>query len=151
MRLFVDTNVVLDALQAREPFAEDARLLLVLGYLGEVELWISPSQTTDLFYLLTEGGKRSLAASVKERLRNLRTFVHVGLMGEDVIDAALRSTWDDFEDACLYQCALKVNPEAIVARNGKDFERSRIPVFDCSALFEYLEREKGLVYEEVLL
>ena len=151
MRVFVDTNIVLDCMADRQPFAADARKLLILGAINEVELWLCPTQLTDLFYLLTDGGKSRMAAEAKSRLATVRKFVHVGLMGEDVIDAALRSSWDDFEDACLYQCALQVKPDVIITRNGKDFERSRIPVLTCAEFFDYLEQEKGLVYEEMLL
>lgn len=57
MKLLLDTNILLDCMMDRQPFAADARKLLILGALGEVDLWMSPSQFTDAFYLLTEGGK----------------------------------------------------------------------------------------------
>ena len=68
MKLPLDTNILLDCMMDRQPFAADARKLLILGALGEVDLWMSPSQFTDAFYLLTEGGKPRLAESVKLRL-----------------------------------------------------------------------------------
>ena len=49
------------------------------------------------------------------------------------------------------QCALRVKPDAIITRNGEDFERSRIPVFDCAEFLDYLEQEKGSIYEEMVL
>ena len=70
-------------------------------------------------------------------------------LSETDVDAALDSPWSGFEDACVYQCALKVKADAIVTRNQKDFEKSSIKVFDCTGLFAYLEEEKGLVYDFV--
>ena len=67
------------------------------------------------------------------------------------VDAALDSAWDDFEDACVYQCARKIKADAIITRNQKDFARSSIRVFDCDELFAYLEKEKGLVYDFIPL
>ena len=49
----------------------------------------------------------------------------------------------------MYQYALKLEADAIVTRNQKDFEKSLITVFDCDELFAYLAEEKGLTYEEM--
>ena len=50
---------------------------------------------------------------------------------------------------CVYQYALKLEVDAIVTRNQKDFEKSHIKVFDRDELFAYLAEEKGLTYEEM--
>ena len=55
MRLLVDTNIVLDYLDERPSFFQSARKLMILGFLHELELWMSASQATDLFYLLRRG------------------------------------------------------------------------------------------------
>ena len=39
---------------------------------------------------------------------------------------------------CVYQYALKLEVDAIVTRNQKDFEKSLIKVFDRDELFAYL-------------
>ena len=43
----------------------------------------------------------------------------------------------------MYQYALKLEADAIVTRNQKDFEKSLIKVFDCDELFAYLAEEKA--------
>ena len=114
MKLLLDTNILLDCMMDRQPFAADARKLLILGALGEVDLWMSPSQFTDAFYLLTEGGKPRLAESVKLRLLKVKRLARICTLGEYDIENALESSWPDFEDACLYQCAKKLHAEAII-------------------------------------
>lgn len=146
MRLFVDTNIIIDHMEDRAPFAESAEKLMVMGYLRDFELVISASQVTDAFYLLS-GGRASMVNEVKRKLKKLRTAVRVCSLTEADIDAALDSNWSDFEDACVYQCALKMKAEAIITRNQKDFEKSSIKVFDCDEFFAYMKNEKGLVYE----
>ena len=141
MKLLLDTNILLDCMMDRQPFAADARKLLILGALGEVDLWMSPSQFTDAFYLLTEGGKPRLAESVKLRLLKVKRLARICTLGE--------SSWPDFEDACLYQCAKKLHAEAIITRNQADFDRSTIPVYDCAEFFAHLKNVHGLVYEEI--
>ena len=44
MKLFVDTNVLLDYLDERLGFDAAARKFMVLGFLHEFELWMSSSQ-----------------------------------------------------------------------------------------------------------
>lgn len=149
MRFFVDTNIIFDYLDERPGFIESARKLLILGFVHEFDLWMSASQATDLFYLLTNGGRASEAKSVKMSMQRARQFIRVCSLSEADVDAALDSTWDDFEDACVYQCALKLKADAIITRNKKNFEKSSIKVFDCDELFAYLAEEKGLTYEEI--
>lgn len=69
MKLLLDTNVVIDFLHEREPYYDKARLLMTAGRVGEFDLWITSSQVTDLIYILSEGGKRSLLSRVLEQLR----------------------------------------------------------------------------------
>ena len=127
MKLLLDTNILLDCMMDRQPFAADARKLLILGALGEVDLWMSPSQFADAFYLLTEGGKPCLAEAVKFRLLKVKRLARICTLGEYDIENTLESPWSDFEDACLYQCAKRLRVEAIITRNQADFERSTIP------------------------
>lgn len=149
MKLIVDTNIIIDHVKDRGPFGSSAQKLMMLGFLHELELWMSSSQITDAFYLLSDGGKPSLASKVKSGLKGVRAAVRVCSFSEADVDAALDSTWVDFEDACVYQCALRLKADAIITRNQKDFEKSSIKVFDCDELFAYLAEEKGLTYEEI--
>lgn len=44
LKLLLDTNVVIDYLDVREPYYDKARLPMTAGYVGELELWITASQ-----------------------------------------------------------------------------------------------------------
>lgn len=56
-----------------------------------------------------------------------------------MIEKALRSKIEDFEDAVLEQTAYLVGAEAIITRNTKDFHRSSIKALDPAELFAALE------------
>ena len=149
LNLLVDTNIIVDCLKERQPFYEDACKLVMLGVMKDATLWISNTQVTDAFYLLTDGGRRSRAEEVKRQLLWLLQVVKICTPdGEDLL-AALNSTWSDFEDACVYQAALKVKADAIITRNQADFEKSSIRVFSCGELFERLAEEQGVTYDWV--
>lgn len=149
MRLMVDSNIVIDYLKVREPFYAGARKLMLLGFIAEHELWFSSTQANDIFYILTEGGKPSQTAQLKRDLKELRRGIRICGVNEAEFDAALDSPWVDLEDACVYQCALRLKADAIITRNQKDFEKSSIRVFDCDEFFAYLAEEQGLTYEEI--
>jgi len=148
-RLFLDTNVFIDALASREPYAKKAKLILALGMLGEFDLWFSASQATDIFYILSDGGKASRVEWAKEQLVKLRKFTSACAFTDEDIDSALASTWRDFEDSCINQVAHKVKPDAVVTGNVKDFALSDYPVFDCDGLFEWIRGKDGISYCEV--
>lgn len=146
MRLVLDTNVLVDALLRREPFSEAAMLILELGYLGEFELWIGTSQISDIIYIITEGGKPSFTEYAQDVLDKLCQFIHIySTCGEDIRSIA-HSTWTDLEDALVFQTALQVKAEAIVTRDANGFDKSPIPIFDPTALFEHIRTIDGIVY-----
>lgn len=148
-KLFLDTNVFVDALAGREPYARSAKLILALGMIGEFDLWFSASQATDIFYVLSEGGKASRAEWAKDQLVKLREFVNVCAFAAEDVDLALASTWRDFEDACINQVVHKVKPDAVITGNVKDFALSDYPVFDCDSLFEWIRSKDHVSYCEI--
>lgn len=149
-KLLVDTNVLIDYLSMREPFYDEARLLMIVGRVGEFELWMTSSQVTDLIYILSDGGKQSLMPSVLERLRGLRTFVEVFAVGGAEVDRMLASAWKDPEDALMFESALSLKADAIITRNAKDFESSLVRAMTAREFFNWLHDEKGVDYQEVV-
>lgn len=148
-RLLLDTNIVIDYLAEREPFYQDTRLLMIAGYVGEFELWISSPQVTDLVYILSDGGKQSLLPQTLEQLKGLRTFVNVYAVSEREIDAMLASSWKDPEDVLLFEVALNAKADALITRNQADFESELIKVMDCTEFFDWMSAEKGIDYREI--
>ena len=148
-RFVLDTNVLLDVALGRQPFCDKAKLLLELAYIGEFELWIGTSQVTDLIYVLTEGGKPSMAGFAKEMMSYLHRVVHVYATDERDYECVARSTWEDLEDAFVFQTASNVGADAIISRDASGFDRSPIKVMDCDELFEVMRARRGVDYERV--
>ena len=151
MNLLVDMNIIVDVLRKRAYDYKASRLLLALGSLHEFELWMSPSQLSDLFYILTAGEKKHLAEPVAEELSDVLSFVRVCTFGHEEALAALFCGIDDLEGALVYQAARAVKAEAIITRNQKDFEGSSIPARSSAEFFGWLADEKGVCYAEVEL
>ena len=121
-KVFLDTNVVIDLLDKREPFYREAVSLFTLAYNKKITLYISALTFATASYLLRKHGKTEM----RLLLDNLRKLSKITAIGE--IDDALASTFDDYEDALQYYSALHKKVEAIITRNKKDFNSSKIPV-----------------------
>ena len=144
----VDSNVLIDYLKERDGFAL-ARKLLVFSEMGDYGLWMSAGQVTDLFYIMTSGGRKTLSAQVRDMIRCLRKSVGVLPITQREVDLALDSGWEDFEDSALHQAAVNNGASAIVTRDARGFVRSAIPVLDPEEFFEWMERKNGIAYEEI--
>ena len=151
LKLLLDTNVIIDFLNERDPYYEKTRLLMIAGRLGEFDLRATSSQFTDLIYMLSDGGKRNILPHVLERLRGLRTFANVYPVSDREIDQMLSTSWNDPEDALLADIALRMKVDRLITRNQKDFEGSLVNIFDCDELFAWLENAHSLVYRETQL
>lgn len=114
MRVFVDTNVLMDFVCNRAPHAEAAKNLFAYGYIGKNTMYVAHRYNHD---------------EVKGFLKRVACFVDVvDLQGNVVIDM-LSSDWKDYEDATQNQAAVNALAECIVTRNKKDFENSPLPVY----------------------
>lgn len=151
MRLVLDTNILIDAMALRHPFDKPAQKLMMLGYLGEHELWMGSSQSTDLINVMTNGGRASEADVARKMMRRIRQSMHVYATNETDFDAVAASTWEDLEDAFVFQTALNVKADAIITRDAAGFAKSPIKVFDCEGFFGWMESEHGVTYAELEL
>jgi predicted nucleic acid-binding protein len=122
--LFLDTNVVIDLLEKREPYWYDAALLFTMAYNKQARLFISPMTYATASFLLHKHG----AENVRHLLFNLRQLAHVSSANEHTVDSALSSQFKDFEDALQYYSAQQAKVDIIITRNGKDFLSSTLPV-----------------------
>lgn len=124
MRVFLDTNVILDVLADRQPFADDAAAVLSLIETGEAQGFIAAHTATTLFYLLHKelGLKRA-----KKALMDLLRLVDVVPVDQDRLLHALAMNWDDFEDAVQAACAAKIEADYMITRNPADFSRADVP------------------------
>ena len=134
MKVFLDTNIVIDLLDKRESFYIDAIKLFTLAYQKEITLFVSPMTYATASYLLRKHGKEGM----KRLLSNFRQLSQITTADEKVVDAALESSFNDYEDALQYYSALTRNVDIIVTRNKKDFTSACIPVLSPEELLAKL-------------
>ncbi|MEL1245296.1 PIN domain-containing protein [Flavobacterium sp. DGU11] len=125
MRLFLDTNVMLDLLGKREPFFESAAIIVSLADKGKATLSVSglSYSTTDYFLKKITSPSKSI-----ESLRKFKTISDIVALDEVIIEKSLNSGFLDFEDSLQYFSAIKAGAQFIITRNVKDFKDPEIPV-----------------------
>ena len=124
-RRLIDTNVILDILQKREPFFADSYRALRKAIESDAECLISASAATDIFYMLRKAlGSAQQAREQLEHLAQLVSFADV--QGMDIHTALMRAMLD-FEDAAADAVAERNRASYILTRNIEDFAGSAVP------------------------
>ncbi|MGX8713922.1 MAG: type II toxin-antitoxin system VapC family toxin [bacterium] len=136
-RLFLDTNIVVDLLDRREPFCQDAVRLFSMAYNKQVQLVVSPITFSTASFLLRKHGPEE----VRKLLSNFRQLARVATTDERTVDDSLASQFQDFEDAMQYYTALRADAEVIITRNGKDFAASKLPVMTAEEYLSTIENK----------
>lgn len=127
MKVFLDTNVLIDYVCKRENFYERACILFDLAHTKQIEMSISTLSFINAYYV---GLRYKRAADeLRAGLLQIQTFVTVSNLDNEMLKKSLLQGVKDVEDAAQYYSALSVSADGIVTRNKKDFAFSSIPVY----------------------
>jgi len=125
-RIFMDTNVVIDFLANRQPFAMDAAKLFDIALDGKAKIFISAVSYNNIYYVLRQSTTSAVIIKLLEELADMTEITDVT---DSVVRQSLKSDFKDYEDAIQYNCALSIPKlDFIVTRNTKDFKKSKLPV-----------------------
>lgn len=130
MRAMIDTCVVVDALQSREPFCADAQKI----FLAVANRWfdgcITAKASADIYYL----AHRTTHSDVETRKILTKLFALFDLLDTTAMDCrrAISSQMTDYEDAVMAETALRSGCDCIVTRNLKDYQNASIPSYSPS-------------------
>ncbi len=125
MRVFVDTNVLLDVLAQREPFYRDSATVWTLAEHGKIEGMVSALSFSNVYYIVRRLTNRRTARRALVLLRD--TFVPVAC-DQQVLSQAIDAGMKDFEDAIQYFSAVRAEATALVTRNPGHFPRSDLAI-----------------------
>lgn len=124
-KVFVDTDIIYDLLAKRDPFYSAAARLFTLADEGKVQIFISALSLANIHYLIS---KQQSESQAKKILRKFKVLVRITPLTEKIIDLALNSEFEDFEDAIQYFSALQNDIEILLTRNLKDYKKAQISV-----------------------
>lgn len=117
--LLVDTNVVLDVILKRAPWARDAVRVLDAISRGKVRGFVAGHAVTTVHYVVAKEADRTKANTAVGDILQVLTVVTVGATE---LHRALAMGLGDFEDAVQAAACLTAGADYVVTRNGKDFK-----------------------------
>lgn len=126
MKIMCDTNIILDVMLDREPFADDSAKVLKLCEDRIIEGNVTSSSITDIFYLVR---KQTHSVDVAyNAVGKILEIVNICSVTDREVYAAYNRRARDFEDCLLAVCARSIQCDYILTRNIKDFEGFEVPV-----------------------
>lgn len=134
MNVFLDTDVIIDYLLDRKPFADSSEKIFSLIERGHIKGYASSLCFSNLYYLLRKQMNRERAISL---LKNITEFIKILKVDEASLIESLNSEFADFEDALQFYSAIAHKSiDVIVTRNVKDFKHSTISVMTPDLLIQ---------------
>ena len=134
MNVLIDGNIILDVLQNREPHADASSKVWKLCETNLVEGYVSALTFADMVYVMR---KELTPEKIHEVLKKLALIFHFTELSISDMEKAAGMMWNDYEDAVQAATAERIRAAAIVTRNIKDYQRSKIPAFTPA---EFLKR-----------
>jgi predicted nucleic acid-binding protein len=122
-RVLFDSDVLLDVLMERQPFVLESAKALTWATVPSHEGLVAGHAITNIFYILRRKVGREEAIKL---ISTILKILNVASVTNSVIDAALKSTMTDFEDAVTSAAAEAGGADVIVTRNRSDFGNSPV-------------------------
>ncbi|MDR1762928.1 MAG: PIN domain-containing protein [Dysgonamonadaceae bacterium] len=129
MRIFIDTNILIDLLIKREPSYLCVAKMFDIALKRKDAIVISNLSIINAHYVVKKiAGVQESA--LRTALHNICTTCEIAPLVVGITEKSLMSGFKDFEDATQFYCALENNCDVIITNNGKDFKLSTLPVMN---------------------
>ena len=133
MKIFLDTNVIIDLVADRQPFAQWAFKIFEEQKKGRWTLYTTSNSILTTYYISEKavGSKKALGV-----LSVLLKRLEIRSISKDHLLTAMHLNFTDYEDAVLHQTAVDIDQlDYIITRNKKDFKHSKVTVLSSEELF----------------
>ena len=131
MRAVIDTNVILDVLQQREPWCRYGQAIFLATANKRITGCFTAKQAADIHFFSRKQFKGE--ENVDEKARNIlaKLFALFEVIDTLAIDSqnALGIKNNDYEDAMLIESAKRAGADCIVTRNPEHFRASSVKVY----------------------
>jgi predicted nucleic acid-binding protein len=144
MRIFIDTNILIDLLVKRDPSYPSVVKMFDMALKRKDTIVISVLSIINAHYVVKKiAGVQE--AELRTVLHNICTTCEIAPLTVGTTVKSLVSAFKDFEDATQYFCALENSCHVIVTNNEKDFKPSTLPVMNITEfLIGYQSEQTGL-------
>ena len=144
MKVLLDTNVIVDVLQQREPWRQDGETIFIAAAMNEITACITAKQIADIHYMTKKlfKGQPYVDSLAKQVIGKLMAFMELEDTCAADCQAAMGINNNDFEDAMLMACAARESMDYIITRNEGHFKSSSVPVATPADFVKLLNRGK---------
>jgi len=126
MRVFLDTNILLDIIEERHTFVLASANVFDLGIKGQIQMVASPLTFVNCIYVARKNVGYQKAF---QGMKLLKQFVAVATMDDKQVSSALEGDVPDFEDRLQFEAAVAAQCNVIVTRDKKrHFPQGHIPI-----------------------
>lgn len=123
MKIFLDTNIIIDLVLNRHPWVRYELVLFELSRQKKLSLAASDISFLNLAYAVR---KVMSPDDIYAAMTDLLKYMDVAAAGGSVIRSAVSLRWKDLEDCVQYLVARKESADYIITR---DLAASRCPIF----------------------
>jgi len=126
LRLFIDTNIIIDLVADRKPFSNSAYVLFKEAKLNRWKLFTSSNSILTTFYILE---KQLNSNDANRAIETILNRIEIQDLTKKDLILAIKSKTEDLEDASQIECANKIGKvNYIVTRDKKGFKNSIIDI-----------------------
>ena len=134
MKIFIDTNILIDLLVKRQPSYSTVVKVFDIALKRKDTIVISNLSIINAHYIVKKLANVQ-EATLRIALHNICTTCEIVPLNVNITVKSLVSAFKDFEDATQYYCALENACDVIITNNKKDFKFSSLPVMDPADFF----------------
>ena len=118
MKVFLDTNIILDLLLERDGY-EDSAIIFQMQDEGTLKICVSLLTMVNVAYIYKKAVGNNMAVA---NLKYLSTLVEVLPMDGDQLHKSILMDGKDFEDILQCVCAAEGGCDYFITRNAKHFQ-----------------------------
>lgn len=137
MIVLIDTNIILDVFLRRQPYTNEAQIIMTKCANREIIGYLAAHSIPNLFYIL----RKTYTQKERRRLiKNLCDVFYISALNVEKIKSAIENEeFEDFEDCLQEECAVEVMADYIVTRNANDYKNSRIKIIQPNEFIKLLK------------
>ena len=141
IKVFLDTDVILDLLLEREPFNKNANKIFKKIENGNIAGYTSAVILANIYYISSNIKNKKIAL---KNIRKICSLLKVSSVNQKTTDNVLgNNEIKDFEDYLQLYSAIEIGTEFLITRNKKDFPKNdSIEIIGSDEFVKLLEIDK---------
>ena len=131
MRVLLDTNVIIDVLQNREPWCISGKAIFLSVAKKEFSGCITAKEAADIHFFAKKQfkGEENVDDKARQILIKLFSLFEIIDTTESDCKNALSFPNNDYEDAIMIETALRSGVDCIITRNTEHFSESPVKIY----------------------